>query len=106
MNPIDPTSRVPEGDCDVGLGVGSCCSVCGAPVQDHESEVKIEFVRADDDLGPDIHHVHIRGCINSWELEQAVQRVLACAKLLRARRIREEQASKVVPFPVKNRARP
>jgi MinD superfamily P-loop ATPase len=46
------------------------------------SEVKIEFVRADNGSGPDVHHVHIRGCLNSWELEHAIQRVLACARLV------------------------
>jgi hypothetical protein len=56
-----------------GRGEGSCCSVCGAAVQDEEFEVEIEFARADNGLGPDVHHLHIR-CFNAWELEQAVKR--------------------------------
>jgi hypothetical protein len=54
-------------------GRGSCCSVCGAAVQDDEFRVGIEFAPADNSSGPDVHHVHIR-CFNAWELEQALTR--------------------------------
>ena len=56
-----------------GRGEGSCCSVCGAAVQDGEFEVEMEFARADNGSGPDVHHVHVR-CFNAWELEQALTR--------------------------------
>ena len=51
-----------------GPGAGSCCTICGAPIQSDEVELEIEFARGSDGVGFDKHHVHFR-CFAAFEVE-------------------------------------
>lgn len=53
-----------------GPGIGAECAICRVPVQGHEVELELEFVRDGNRPGLDRYHMHVQ-CFTAWDLARA-----------------------------------